>query len=108
MHILASLFINIQLCKMYIDRTFCFRAKLIFTCKKHSSVRLQNGEEPEKTQTSQETQSNKNITYQAFQYISLERIRVGLCLLKAGCEGEEKKRDLTTNVRHFSSVFFTT
>lgn len=91
MHILASLFINIQLCKMCVDRTFCFRAKLIFTHGKHSSVCLQNGEEPEKIQTFQETASNKTTTYQAFHYISLERLRVGLCLLTVRCEGEEKK-----------------
>lgn len=64
MHTLASLFINIHLCKMYIDRTFCLRAKPIFTCGKHSSVCFQNEGEPEQTQAFQETVSNKNITYQ--------------------------------------------
>lgn len=77
-HTLASLFINIHLCKMYIDRSYCCRAKPIFTCGKYS-VCLQNGGEPEKNSVIIGN-SNKNSIYQAcnYPYITQERIRTCL------------------------------
>lgn len=48
MHTLASLFINIHLCKIYIDRTFSLEeTQYLFA----ESTQVQNGGKPEKIQT---------------------------------------------------------